>query len=116
MQWGAWGGTGMAVTHDLLPRIRKSGLGVLDPVAGMSALARVISTVNYGPQMVISPFDWQKLMAGAQGDVFAVFKEFEQWATPPQKIPLALAPPKPMPQVAAIDLQYLDGLQNPVKT
>lgn len=25
MQWGAWAGTGMAVTHNLLPRIIKSG-------------------------------------------------------------------------------------------
>lgn len=25
MQWGAWAGVGMAVTHNLLPRIIKSG-------------------------------------------------------------------------------------------
>ena len=25
MQWGAWAGSGMAVTHNLLPRIIKSG-------------------------------------------------------------------------------------------
>ena len=26
MQWGAWAGVGMAVTHNLLPRIIKSGV------------------------------------------------------------------------------------------
>ena len=26
MQWGAWAGSGMAVTHNLLPRIIKSGV------------------------------------------------------------------------------------------
>lgn len=26
MQWGAWAGSGMAVTHNLLPRIIKSGM------------------------------------------------------------------------------------------
>ena len=25
MQWGAWAGSGMAITHNLLPRIIKSG-------------------------------------------------------------------------------------------
>lgn len=42
LQWGAWGGTGMAVAHNLLPRIIKSGLGVLPPAAGLAALAAVL--------------------------------------------------------------------------
>ena len=94
MQWGAWGGTGMAVVHNLLPRIIKSGLGVLDPVAGMSALLRVVKSAAFGPQLVVTPFDWFKLMSGAEGNVFPVFKEFEEWATPAQR-PVSVAPPAP---------------------
>lgn len=66
MQWGAWGGTGMAVVHNLLPRIIKSGLGVLPPAAGVAALAAVLRQSAAPPaQAVVSPFDWSKLMAGA---------------------------------------------------
>lgn len=83
MQWGAWGGAGMAVVHNLLPRIVQSGLGVLDPVVGVSALASVLRTTAAEPQLVVSPFDWWKLMAGARGTVFPVFKEFEEFATAP---------------------------------
>ena len=54
----------MAVVHDLLPRIIKSGLGVLAAAAGVSALASVVATAAAGPQAVVSPFDWSKLMAG----------------------------------------------------
>ena len=81
----------MAVVHNLLPRIIKSGLGVLDPIAGMSALLSVVSSVTFGPQLVVSPFDWHKLMAGAKGIVFPVFKEFEELATAAQK-PVVVAP------------------------
>ena len=71
----------MAVVHDLLPRIIKSGLGVLNPVAGISALLDVVKSASFGPQVVVSPFDWRKLMAGARGNVFPVFEEFEDAAT-----------------------------------
>ncbi len=66
MQWGAWGGTGMAVAHNLLPRIIKSGLGVLPPADGVAALAAALRHSAAPPaQVVVSPFEWSKLMAGA---------------------------------------------------
>ncbi len=66
MQWGAWGSTGMAVVHNLLPRIIKSGLGVLPPADGVAALAAVLRQSAAPPaQVVVSPFNWSKLMAGA---------------------------------------------------
>jgi hypothetical protein len=68
LQWGAWGGTGMAVAHNLLPRIVKSGLGVLQPAVGVAALASVLAAACSGvpaAQLVVSPFQWPKLMAGA---------------------------------------------------
>ena len=79
MQWGAWGGTGMAVVHNLLPRIIKSGLGVLQPTSGLEALHRVLAVAAPAPQLVVSPFEWPKLMQGAE-HVFPVFSEFaEHW-------------------------------------
>ena len=72
----------MAVVHNLLPRIIKSGLGVLSPVAGIHALSKVLQQADFGPQLVVSPFDWSKLMAGAQGNVFPLFQEFADFATP----------------------------------
>ena len=65
LQWGAWGGTGMAVAHNLLPRIIKSGLGVLAPAAGVAALASVLARAAPPAQLIVSPFEWPKLMAGA---------------------------------------------------
>ena len=56
----------MAVVHNLLPRIVKSGLGVLPPAAGVAALAAVLCARAAPPaQVVVSPFEWPKLMAGA---------------------------------------------------
>ena len=56
----------MAVAHNLLPRIIKSGLGVLPPAAGVAALAAVLRARAAPPaQVVVSPFEWPKLMAGA---------------------------------------------------
>ena len=89
MQWGAWGGTGMAVAHNLLPRIIKSGLGVLAPTAGLVALSSMLqqaaacSLPSFGlpAQLVVSPLEWHKLMAGAKV-VFPLFSEFSASAAP----------------------------------
>ena len=84
----------MAVDHNLLPRIVKSGLGVLPPAVGIAALAGALAATAAGPQpqLVVSPFEWRKLMTGARGSVFPVFKEFEGFATPPAVNTAATAP------------------------
>ena len=84
----------MAVAHNLLPRIVKSGLGVLAPAVGIAALAGALAATAAGPQpqLVVSPFEWRKLMAGARGSVFPVFREFESLATPPAAVAAAAAP------------------------
>lgn len=86
LQWGAWGGVGMAVDHKLLPRVTASGLGVLPPARGLAALEaalRVGSGLGSVPQsrcggqvaqLIVSPFDWHTLMAGAK-HIFPVFAE-----------------------------------------
>lgn len=81
----------MAVVNELLPRIIKSGLGVLSPIAGIEALSAVVGCPDFAAQLVISPFDWPKLMAGAEGNVFPVFQEFAEFATPKAG---AMRPPK----------------------
>lgn len=78
----------MAVEHNLLPRIINSGLGVLAPGAGISALLSVLAIAGSGPQLVVSPFNWRTLMAGAKGKIYPVFREFEDEATPPPMKPL----------------------------
>ena len=76
----------MAVAHNLLPRIIKSGLGVLVPTAGLAALALTVqqaSGLHAGPlpaQIVVSPFDWTRLMAGAK-HVFPLFSEFSRYSS-----------------------------------
>jgi hypothetical protein len=86
MQWGAWSGAGMAAEHNLLPRVRASGLGVLAPTRGLAALRAALALgpgPGYGPaQRVVSPFDWRRLMAGARS-VFPVFAEFAADAAAP---------------------------------
>ena len=90
LQWGAWGGVGMAVDHNLLPRVIASGLGVLPPARGLAALEaalRVGSGLGSVPQsragcqLIVSPFDWRTLMAGAK-HIFAVFADYGHYAAP----------------------------------
>ena len=90
MQWGAWGGTGMAIKNDLLPRIIKSGLGVLAPDAGVFALAAALSLLPSPAQLVVSPFEWAKLMQGAT-HVFPVFSEYATHIKPHGPLPSTAA-------------------------
>ena len=72
MQWGAWGGVGMAIVYNLLPRIAQSGLGVLLPSGGLQALENVMNmTLKLPSQLVVSPFDWKRLITSAS-HVYAV--------------------------------------------
>ena len=48
VQWGAWGGAGMALrVPGFIHRMARLGLGVLPPPAGLAAVAAVLaSTLN----------------------------------------------------------------------
>ena len=90
LQWGAWGGVGMAVDYKLLPRVIASGLGVLPPARGLAALEAalragsglgLVPQYRAGCQLIVSPFDWRTLMAGAK-HIFAVFAEYGHHAAP----------------------------------
>ena len=46
VQWGAWGGAGMALrVPGFMERMARLGLGVLQPPAGLAALAQVLRGV-----------------------------------------------------------------------
>ena len=79
LQWGAWGGVGMAVDHGLLPRVVEAGLGVLSPAAGVGALeACAAASADLSPSPLVSPLDWRRIMARAPvvAPTFAEFGEF----------------------------------------
>ena len=45
VQWGAWGGGGMAArVPGFVPRMERQGLGLLPPEAGLSLLAAVLAS------------------------------------------------------------------------
>ena len=68
----------MAITHNLIPRIVESGLGVVSPTAGLATLAAVMqgNPALWQHQLIASPFEWPKLMAGAP-PVFPLFLEHD---------------------------------------
>lgn len=59
MQWGAWGGGGMAVqVAGFMERMARMGLGVLPPPRGLAALARALKMawspcLTQGPPVTI---------------------------------------------------------------
>jgi hypothetical protein len=49
VQWGNWGGGGMAVRNKgFIERMEKMGLAILDPGAGLSVMARLLGEVAAG--------------------------------------------------------------------
>ena len=44
VQWGAWGGSGMATrVHGFMDRMARMGLGVLQPAQGLAVIGRVLA-------------------------------------------------------------------------
>ena len=63
VQWGAWGGSGMAVrTPGFMERMAKYGLGIVEPYVGIAVLAKVM---GYAWAPLTSRFDQQSLFTGA---------------------------------------------------
>ena len=54
MQWGAWAAVGMAATSaTALARIRRSGMGVIEPSNGLAALQRLLSAASPATAQVL---------------------------------------------------------------
>jgi len=51
LQWGAWGGMGMAAQEGpLLARLARLGMGAIQPVQGLTTLQRFLQGTDYGPR------------------------------------------------------------------
>lgn len=62
IQWGAWGGSGMAVrTPGFMERMAKYGLGIVEPYVGITVLAKVMS---YAWAPLATKFDEHALFTG----------------------------------------------------
>ena len=54
MQWGAWGAVGMAAQNaTALARIQRSGMGVIQPAAGLDLLRSLLSAGVQGAPQVL---------------------------------------------------------------
>jgi hypothetical protein len=65
VQWGAWAGAGMA-SRGVMERLKRLGQGILEPAAGLSALAAALRGADVGEPLrsagtavlTVNPFDW----------------------------------------------------------
>ena len=58
MQWGAWGGSGMATrVRGFMDRMARMGLGVLQPAQGLAVVGRVLAAAAspFRPLSPVSP-------------------------------------------------------------
>lgn len=70
MQWGAWDGAGMALSNPaILKQAHTSGIGILDPRAGLGAMRAVLDETDVGRYwrgargiLAVVPFQWSVLM------------------------------------------------------
>ena len=76
LQWGAWGGSGMAVqTPQLLARLQKQGLGAVHPGQGLAVLADCLHRLcQAAPVLAASPLHWRELLYQQPCPVFSDFE------------------------------------------
>lgn len=65
MQWGPWGGVGMAASDPLiLPRLERAGYGVVSAAEGLG-LMQVLLAGTTGPAVQMgSSFAWPRYLTG----------------------------------------------------
>ena len=62
MQWGAWAVVGMASqSANILARIERSGMGLIQPVQGLTALHMALDN-GIGPALIVNPFRWPDIV------------------------------------------------------
>ena len=63
IQWGAWGGTGMAATEpNLLQKLAAKGYGAIQPPDGLALLGSVITDSFTTAALMASPFTWPQFL------------------------------------------------------
>jgi acyl carrier protein len=76
INWGAWGGAGMAASH--AGQMESTGIHLIDPRDGLDTLGRLLQ--SDAAQVGVIPADWPKLLASLFGDAPPRF--FEKFAQP----------------------------------
>ncbi|KAK3279713.1 hypothetical protein CYMTET_12417, partial [Cymbomonas tetramitiformis] len=87
VQWGAWGGGGMASQNaSTVGRLERLGMGILEPESGLAALGSLLTHVHQGGAKVVplgkataNPFNFEKFLAPTGGVgtfVPALYEEF----------------------------------------
>ena len=66
VQWGPWSGVGMAHTNEsVIRRALDSGIGVIDPIEGLSILEAVLRfSENNTLNLIVSDFNFRRLLLG----------------------------------------------------
>lgn len=78
VQWGAWGGGGMAAQDAAtLSRVKRTGMSFLDPASSLAALSRLLSFPGTATaQTSVNAFSWDIFLDRFGGAVPELFAEF----------------------------------------
>ena len=77
IQWGAWGGSGMAMRDSgTARRMGRMGIGMLGAVDGLQALGGILGT-DRGPRLAVTPMVWERFIKQEFGFPAGFLKEFE---------------------------------------
>ena len=83
VQWGAWGGSGMAAQdRSTALRVERMGMELIRPGEGLAALVGLLGTVGGPAVHTAVPFNWPRFIKAQRGPVPALFEEFESAAEP----------------------------------
>ncbi|KAK9803996.1 hypothetical protein WJX72_011444 [[Myrmecia] bisecta] len=103
VQWGAWGGSGMAVrVPGFMERMARMGLGIVQPAVGLGVLAQLLQGAWRPAQSIPSPqavfvgnvFLWDRLIAATPNAPTHFLAQFIR-DSPAQRKPHAPAATKP---------------------
>ena len=113
VQWGAWASVGMAAKSPaVLARIRRSGMGAIEPAAGLAALHAILSKTSTSAAVIANPFEWSRLLEKAS-PLPPVFAEH----APEAFRAAAAAPAKRQQRVAAtVIVQTRDALLGEIQS
>lgn len=92
VQWGNWGGGGMAVrSAGFISRMKSMGLGIIEPNVGLSTMDRILSWTMYSKYhlsvVVGNIFDWKTIRNMPSVDI--LFREFVSAGKTPLGIQVA---------------------------
>jgi acyl transferase domain-containing protein len=86
INWGPWSEIGLAARHQLEPRMRTRGFGMVAPQQGMHVLEYLLSRPS--AQVGVAPIDWSVLAQRSQGGgASPFFSNFREFPTTPAAQP-----------------------------